>query len=57
MKNLKATLADGTLAGSTLTMNRAIKNMVELVDVPITEAVRMASLNGAKVLNVENKKE
>ena len=57
VKNLKATLADGTLAGSTLTMNRAIKNMVELVDVPITEAVRMASLNGAKVLNVENKKE
>lgn len=56
VKNDKATLKDGTLAGSTLTLNKAIKNMVELVDVPLTEAVRMASLNGAKVLNVENKK-
>ena len=56
VKNNKATLNDGTLAGSTLSLNKAIKNMVEKVDVPITEAVRMASLNGAKVLNVEHKK-
>ncbi len=56
MKDRRAYLADETLAGSTLTMNRAVKTMVEKVDVPLTEAVRMASLNGAKVLGVEHQK-
>jgi N-acetylglucosamine-6-phosphate deacetylase len=56
MKNKKAYLADGTLAGSTLTLNAAIKNLVETANAKLTEAVRMASLNGAKVLNMENKK-
>jgi len=56
VKEKKALLADGTLAGSTLTMERAVKNMVQLVEVPITKAVRMASLNGAKVLGLEHLK-
>ena len=56
VKDKKAFLQDGTLAGSTLTMDAAIKNMVELVGVPLTDAVRMASLNGAKVLGLENRK-
>jgi len=50
VRDKKAFLPDGTLAGSTLTMNRAIRTMVEDVQVPLTDAVRMASLNGAKVL-------
>jgi N-acetylglucosamine-6-phosphate deacetylase len=56
MKNKRAFLADGTLAGSTLTLNVAVKNLVETANAKLTEAVRMASLNGAKVLNLENKK-
>jgi N-acetylglucosamine-6-phosphate deacetylase len=56
VKNKKAYLEDGTLAGSTLTMEQAIKCMVELVEVPLTHAVRMASLNGAKVLGLEHHK-
>jgi N-acetylglucosamine-6-phosphate deacetylase len=56
MKGKKAFLADGTLAGSTLTLNMAVKNMVETAGAKITEAVRMASLNGVKVLNLEHKK-
>jgi N-acetylglucosamine-6-phosphate deacetylase len=56
MKEKKAFLADGTLAGSTLTLNVAVKNMVETAGAKITEAVRMSSLNGAKVLNLEYKK-
>jgi N-acetylglucosamine-6-phosphate deacetylase len=56
VKDKKAFLEDGTLAGSTLTMERAVKNMVELVGVPLTDAVRMASLNGAKVLGLESRK-
>ena len=56
MKEKKAFLADGTLAGSTLTLNIAIKNMVETANAKLTEAVRMASLNGAKVINSAHKK-
>jgi N-acetylglucosamine-6-phosphate deacetylase len=56
MKGRKASLADGTLAGSTLTLNLAVRNMVEEAGAKITEAVRMASLNGVKVLNLEHKK-
>lgn len=56
MKENKAFLEDGTLAGSTLTLNIAVKNMVETANAKITEAVRMASLNGAKVVNFEHKK-
>jgi N-acetylglucosamine-6-phosphate deacetylase len=56
VKGKKAYLPDGTLAGSTLTMEQAVKNMVQLVDVPLTHAVRMATLNGAKVLGLEQHK-
>jgi N-acetylglucosamine-6-phosphate deacetylase len=56
MKDQKAFLEDGTLAGSTLTLNMAIRNLVETANAKLTEAVRMASLNGAKVLNIENRK-
>ena len=56
VKQKKAYLENGTLAGSTLTMEQAVKNMVQLVDVPLTDAVRMASLNGAKVLGLEHQK-
>jgi len=56
MKESKAYLEDGTLAGSTLTLNKAVKNMVETANAKITEAVRMASLNGAKVINMDHQK-
>jgi N-acetylglucosamine-6-phosphate deacetylase len=56
MKNKKAYLEDGTLAGSTLTLNMAVRNMVETANARITDAVRMASVNGAKVINLENRK-
>ncbi|MBI3578140.1 MAG: N-acetylglucosamine-6-phosphate deacetylase [Ignavibacteriales bacterium] len=56
VKDKRAYLADDTLAGSTLTMNQAVKTMVQQVEVPLTAAVRMASLNGAKVLGLEHHK-
>ncbi|HVO75957.1 MAG TPA: N-acetylglucosamine-6-phosphate deacetylase [Ignavibacteriaceae bacterium] len=56
LKGKKAYLKDGTLAGSTLTLNLAVKNMVEEAGAKITEAVRMASLNGLKVLGLSHKK-
>jgi len=56
MKAKRAFLEDGTLAGSTLTLNVAIKNMIETANAKVTEALRMASLNGAKVINLDHKK-
>jgi N-acetylglucosamine-6-phosphate deacetylase len=56
VKDKRAFLENGTLAGSTLTMEDAVRNMVQLVGVPLTDAVRMASLNGAKVLGLEHQK-
>mgnify|MGYP001577568697 CR=1 FL=1 len=47
--------SDGRLAGSTLTLDRAIRNVVAL-GVPLTQAVQMATLNPARLLGLEKKK-
>src|SRR5690606_17089124 len=49
-------LAHGRLAGSVLTMDRAVGHMVTQVGVPIAEAVRMASLNPARELGIDRYK-
>lgn len=51
-----ARLRDGALAGSTLTMDRAVGNMVTLVGVHLADAVRMASLNPARALGLDARK-
>lgn len=52
----KALLEDGTLAGSILKMNDAIKNIVEFSDRSLREVVKMASENPAKQLQIFDKK-
>ncbi|WP_411502202.1 N-acetylglucosamine-6-phosphate deacetylase [Brevibacillus centrosporus] len=52
----EAKLADGTLAGSILTLNRAVGNMVTLSGVPLPEAVEMASLTPATILGIADRK-
>jgi N-acetylglucosamine-6-phosphate deacetylase len=47
--------AEGKLAGSTLTLDRALRNMVAL-GVPLADAVRMLTINPARVLGLEGKK-
>ena len=54
VKNGEARLADGTLAGSVLRMNRAVQNLVEKVGVPFTQAVDCATINPAKNLKIDN---
>ena len=54
VKNGEARLEDGTLAGSVLKMNLAIKNMVEKVGVPLTQAVDYATINSAKQLKIDS---
>jgi len=46
----KAVMEDGTIAGSTLTLNKAIHNVIETTGAKITDAVRMATVNPAKVI-------
>ena len=45
-------LRDGTIAGSNLTMIEAVKNAVTYCGVNLTDAVRFATLNPAKLLGV-----
>lgn len=52
----KAVLADGALAGSTLKMGQALKNLLSYTKCSLEEAVEMASLNPAKQLNLHDKK-
>ena len=56
VKNGEARLKDGTLAGSVLKMNVAIKNLVERVGVPFETAVKFATENPAKNLAVFNER-
>jgi N-acetylglucosamine-6-phosphate deacetylase len=51
-----ARLADGTLAGSVLTMGDAVKNMVELADLPIEMVLPLASEVPARVIGVSDRK-
>lgn len=53
VKDRQARLIDGTLAGSTLTLNKAVYNMVKMVGVSLQDAVRMASLNPAKAIGAD----
>ena len=49
-------LDDGRLAGSSLTMNRAVRNMVRMVGRGPLEAVRMATLTPATVMGLADRK-
>lgn len=48
-------LPDGTLAGSALTMDRAVRNAVEALGIPMRDAVRMATETPADVLRMREK--
>lgn len=52
VKGSEARLADGTLAGSVLKMNRAVQNLIEKVGMPFTDAVDCATLAPATVLGL-----
>lgn len=54
VKNGEARLRDGTLAGSILKMNDAVKNLVLKCDVKFTDAIDFATINPAKNLNLDS---
>ncbi|WP_078554453.1 N-acetylglucosamine-6-phosphate deacetylase [Bacillus alkalicellulosilyticus] len=56
VKDGQATLKNGTLAGSILKMNDAIKNMISFTGCAFEEAVQMATYNPAKQLGICDRK-
>ncbi len=52
----QARLKNGTLAGSVLTMDKAVRNLVTKVGVSLMKAVQMASFNPAKCLGIDDRK-
>lgn len=55
VKNNEPRLIDGTLAGSTLTMNHAIRNIIKFTNVKLEGAIKFATENPAKNLNIFDK--
>lgn len=56
MKNSEVRLANGALAGSTLSLDCAVKNLTRLVSVDLASAVKMASLNAARLTGLAKTK-
>lgn len=52
----QARLKDGTLAGSVLTMDKAVRNLVTKVGVSLPGSIQMATFNPAKCLGVGDRK-
>jgi len=46
----------GNLAGSIIRLNDAVRNMVDLVGLSLQEAIKMATINPAKVIGVDGRK-
>lgn len=51
-----ARLSDGTLAGSILTMDQALRNMLQMTEVSLQEAVGMLTLNPAQAVQASERK-
>ena len=49
-------LSNGTLAGSVLTMDRAVRNLMQFADLPLDVALRAASYNPAKAVGISSKR-
>lgn len=45
-----------SFAGSVATFDRLVRNMIKLADVPLIEAIRMATETPARILGINNKK-
>jgi N-acetylglucosamine-6-phosphate deacetylase len=52
----KATQEDGTIAGSSAVLNKCVRNMHHAVSVPLSDAIKMASLNPARVIGEAGKR-
>lgn len=56
VKDGKALLKDGTLAGSILKMKDSVKNILQYTNLTLPEVVKLASTNPAKELGIDDRK-
>jgi N-acetylglucosamine-6-phosphate deacetylase len=56
VKNGEARLQNGTLAGSVLTMNQAVRNMMKYTGISLESAVSLAAMHPAKKLGIDQSK-
>lgn len=56
VKDYQARLENGALAGSVMALNKMMYNFLNNTNLEINEVVKLASLNPAKLLGVDNKK-
>lgn len=56
LKGIQCRLEDGTIAGSVLTLNKGVYNLLSNTDISVSEAVNCASLNPATALGIADKK-
>ena len=56
VKGIQCLLEDGTIAGSVLRLNDAVKNFKNNTDIPLNEIVAAASLNPAKAIGMGDTK-
>ena len=55
VKDGRATLEDGTLAGSILTMDRAVRNIRSWAHLTLPQAVQLATVNPARELGLTDR--
>ena len=56
LNGIECRLADGTIAGSVLKLNSAVKNVIDHTALPVHEVFNMASLNAAIVIHIDDRK-
>lgn len=55
VKGIVCALADGTIAGSVLKLNCAVKNVLDHTSIPVNEVFNMVSLNPATAIHCEDR--
>ena len=55
VENGEAKLEDGTIAGSVLTLDKAVRNMLNATNLDINEIINMVTLNPAKRVGLDHK--
>ncbi len=55
LKGIECRLADGTIAGSVLKLNDAVKNVLDHTSLPVNEVFKMASLNPATAIHCDDR--
>lgn len=55
LKGIECRLADGTIAGSVLKLNDAVRNVLNHTDLPVHQVFNMASLNPARAIHHDHR--